>query len=77
MSELVAAILRWSSGKKSLIGSLILSLLGTCWSLDVLANGHAAWLSEEQYIALGTAVAGLTGACMRLAIRKAEPPKNG
>jgi len=58
-------------GKKTLIGSLILSLLGACMSLDVLIDGEMNWLSEEQYIAVGTMIAGLTGAAMRLAIGKA------
>lgn len=74
MLELIYLVTKWSNGKKSLIGSLMLTLLGACWSLDVLINGHPAWLSEEQYIALGTAIAGFTGAAMRLAIKKCETP---
>jgi hypothetical protein len=34
-------MIQWLSGRKTLIGSLILSLLGACWSLDTLINGHA------------------------------------
>jgi hypothetical protein len=60
------------NGKKTLIGSLVLSLLGAVWSLDVLIDGAANWLTEQQYVALGTFVAGLTGAAMRLAVGKAE-----
>ena len=62
----------WLSGKKTLIGSTVLSLLGACYSLDVLINGTVGWLTEGQYMALGTLVAGLTGAAMRLAIGKVE-----
>jgi hypothetical protein len=68
-------MIQWLSGRKTLIGSLLLSLLGACWSLDTLINGHALWLADSQYIAVGTFVAGLTGAAMRLAIGKVEPPK--
>lgn len=59
-------------GKKTLIGSLILSLIGACMSLDVLTDGEMNWLSESQYMAIGTFVAGLTGAAMRIAIGKTE-----
>lgn len=60
------------NGKKTLIGSLILSLLGACMSLDVLIDGEMNWLTEAQYLAIGTFVAGLTGAAMRIAVGKAE-----
>ncbi len=60
----------WLSGKKTLIGSLLLSLIGAVWSLDLLIDGAPTWFSEEQYIAAGTFIAGLTGAAMRLAIGK-------
>lgn len=60
------------NGKKTLIGSLLLSLLGAVWSLDVLTDGTASWLSEQQYVAIGTTIAGLTGAAMRLAVGKVE-----
>lgn len=65
-------MLTWLDGKKTLIGSLILSLLGAVWSLDVLTDGTANWLTEQQYVAIGTTIAGLTGAAMRLAIKKGE-----
>ena len=61
-------MITWLQGKKTLIGSLLLSLLGAVWSLDVLIDGSANWLDEDQYVALGTFIAGLTGAAMRLAI---------
>lgn len=63
-------MLTWLDGKKTLIGSLLLSLLGACWSLDLLTHGVATWLTEDKYIAIGTTIAGLTGAAMRLAIGK-------
>lgn len=68
-------MLMWLDGKKTLIGSLLLSLLGAVWSLDVLIDGAANWLTEQQYVAIGTTIAGLTGAAMRLAVGKVE--KNG
>lgn len=60
------------TGKKTLIGSLLLSLLGALWSLDLLIDGSATWLTDDQYVALGAFIAGLTGAAMRLAIKKVE-----
>lgn len=63
------------SGKKTIIGSLLLSLIGACMSLDALIDGEMNWLSEEQYVAIGAFIAGLTGAAMRLAVGKVE--KNG
>ena len=62
--------MRWLSGKKTLIGSLLLSLLGACWSLDLLLHDTPTWLTDDQYVALGTMIAGMTGAAMRLAIGK-------
>jgi hypothetical protein len=58
----------WLQGKKTLIGSLLLSLIGACWSLDLILDGSATWFTEQQYVAAGTFIAGLTGAAMRLAI---------
>ncbi len=65
-------MLTWLDGKKTIIGSLLLSLLGACWSLDLLIDGQANWLTEQQYVAIGTTIAGLTGAAMRLAVGKAN-----
>lgn len=62
----------WLRGKKTLIGSTLLSLLGAVYSLDMLINGTINWFTESQYIAIGTMIAGLTGAAMRLAIGKVE-----
>ncbi len=66
-------MMSWLDGKKTLIGSLLLSLLGVCWSLDVLIDGNADWLTEQQYVAIGTTIAGITGAAMRLAVGKVAP----
>jgi hypothetical protein len=63
-------MIQWLAGKKTLIGSLLLSLLGACWSLDLLIDGSESWLTGEQYVAVGTFIAGLTGAAMRLAVSK-------
>lgn len=70
-------MVEWLDGKKTLIGSLLLSLLGAVWSLDVLIDGAATWLTEQQYVAIGTTVAGLTGAAMRLAVGKVSNQQNG
>jgi hypothetical protein len=68
--------INWLSGKKTYIGGALLSLLGLIGSLDVLVNeGHVAWLTSEQYVAIGTMIAGLTGAAMRLAINKSSEVK--
>lgn len=66
-------LILWLSGKKTLIGSLLLSLLGAFWSLDLLVHSGAPhWLSDQAYVSIGTFVAGLTGAAMRLAIGKSN-----
>lgn len=70
-------MLTWLDGKKTLIGSLLLSLLGAVWSLDLLTDGTANWLTEQQYVAIGTTIAGLTGAAMRLAVGKAGKSTEG
>lgn len=62
----------WLSGKKTIIGSLILSLIGAVWSLDVLIDGSASWFSEQQYVAAGTFIAGITGAALRLGVSKSK-----
>jgi hypothetical protein len=48
-------MLTWLDGKKTLIGSLLLSLLGAVWSLDMLIDGTAVgslssntWPSEPR-----------------------------
>lgn len=68
-------MLTWLDGKKTIIGSLLLSLLGAFWSLDVLIDGTSNWLTEQQYVAIGTTIAGLTGAAMRLAVGKVNKPE--
>lgn len=66
-------VLQLLSGRKTILGSLLLSLLGGMYFLDVLVNnGTAAWLSEDQYIAAGAFISGLTGVAMRLAIGKVQ-----
>jgi hypothetical protein len=64
----------WLDGKKTLIGSLLLSLIGVVWSLDALISPDVAWFSESQYVAAGTIIAGLTGAAMRIGVAKSGPP---
>ena len=65
-------ILEILSGKKTIIGSLLVSLLSAMYFSDVAIHGSAQWLTEEQYISLGGVVAGLTGISMRLAIGKSS-----
>ena len=75
--EAILRLVAMLKGRKTLVGSLLLSLLGAFWSLDLLShNGHPVWVSDHVYASLGTTIAGLTGAAMRLAIGKAET-KNG
>ncbi len=75
--EAILKLIAILNGRKTLLGSLLLSLLGAFWSLDLLTHdGHPVWISDQVYASLGTTIAGLTGAAMRLAIGKAEG-KNG
>lgn len=60
--------MKWLQGKKTILGSLLLSLIGVVWSLDQFTP-DVAWFSDTQYIAAGTFIAGLTGAAMRLGIK--------
>ena len=62
--------MEWLQGKKTIIGGLLVSLLGCLWSLDQLIAPASNWLTTEQYEAVGLFVAGLTGVTMRLAIGK-------
>lgn len=72
----MTSLIQWLSGKKTLIGGALLSLIGLVGSLDALMNdGHLAWFTTEQYAAAGTLIAGLTGAAMRLAVKKTEKVK--
>lgn len=65
------AVLKWMDGKKSHIGSLLLSLLGAVLSLDYLVDGQANWMSPGAYAGIGMVVGGLTGVSMRMAVGKA------
>ena len=57
-------------GKKTIIGSLMLALIGATASLDLLIDGVYTWAAADQYAAAGAFIAGLTGAAMRLGIRR-------
>lgn len=56
-------------GKKTILGSLALCLLGAVGSLDVLVNGSPTWLSPAQYVALGAIVEGFTKVAMRVGLK--------
>ena len=58
------------TGKKTIIGSLVVSLIGLIWSLDQFFPGE--WLTRDQYEAAAAMIAGFTGVSMRLGIQKAE-----
>ena len=76
--EAILKLIAMLKGRKTLVGSLLLSLLGAFWSLDLLAHdGQPVWISDHVYASLGTTIAGLTGAAMRLAIGKAESKNDG
>lgn len=68
----MTTLITFLSGKKTQIGAMLLYLLGLMWSVDLLLHGTSIWLTDAQYTAVGTFVAGLTGAFMRLAIKKVE-----
>ena len=59
-------------GKKTIIGSLILAVMASFWSLDQLLHDLPAdrWLTTEMYESIGVFVGGLTGAAMRLGVAK-------
>jgi hypothetical protein len=65
-------LLEMLSGKKTILGSLLVSLLSAMYFLDMMIHGSAMWLTEQEYISLGGVVAGLTGISMRLAIGKSS-----
>jgi len=60
------------SGKKTIIGSLLVSLLSAIYFLDVMVHGSATWLSEQEYLGAGGVIAGFTGISMRLAVGKSS-----
>lgn len=61
------------SGKKTIIGSLILSLAGACWAIDQFVPGE--WFTRDQYEAFSLFVGGLTGISMRIGIDTAAAKK--
>ena len=69
-------MLAWLNGKKTYLGAVLLAGLGLVGSLDALVHsGTLTWFTEAQYVSFGTLIAGLTGAAMRLAVKRLEPPK--
>ena len=59
--------MQWLQGKRTILGSLALSLLSAMYFLDMM-DGAATWLSEAQYLTIGGVITGLTGVAMRLGI---------
>jgi len=53
-------------GKRTIIGGILMSLIGLVWNLDQLVDG--TWLTTEQYEAIGLFVGGLTGVALRLGV---------
>lgn len=68
-------MVEWLNGKKTILGALLLALLGVVYNLDLLIDPENFWISEERYVAIGTFVAGLTGVAMRLGVAKSGPTK--
>ena len=63
----------WLVKNKTLIGMTLLSLLGLIGSVDALVHqGHPSWLTIEQYGALGTIIAGMTGAALKIGLNRTE-----
>ena len=60
------------SGKRTIIGGLILSVMASFWSLDQLLHDLPAdrWLTTEMYESISVFVGGLTGVALRLGISK-------
>ena len=65
-------MMAWLSGKKTIIGSLLLSLLGLVYFADLIPDATATWFTDEQYIAAGAFITGLTGVAMRLGVGKGQ-----
>ena len=61
--------MEWLKGKKTIIGSLLLSLLSTVYLLDTLIDGEVNWISKESYLAIGGIITGLTGAALRVGLK--------
>jgi hypothetical protein len=58
----------WLKGKRTIIGGLLMSGLSAVYFLDQLLHETVQWWSEEQYLAIGGVIAGLTTVSMRLGI---------
>lgn len=73
----MSAIRKLLSGKKTILGGILMSILSATWGLDVLVHDNPAteipevgWVSVGQYAAIGGVIAGLTAVANRFAIRK-------
>ncbi|MEW6249202.1 MAG: hypothetical protein AB1716_01020 [Planctomycetota bacterium] len=67
--------MQWFSGKRTLIGGALLSIVGLVWNVDMLVHGSnlaAQWFTTQQYEAAAATIAGLTGVALRLAIGKLQ-----
>jgi len=62
--------MKFLKGKKTVIGSLLVSLLSAIYFLDLLPDDAATWMTEARYMAVGGMIAGLTGVSMRLGMKK-------
>lgn len=73
----IQEFLKSLSGKRTYIGTLLLSLLSVIYFTDVMVDDQATWLSEATYLALGGLITAATGATLRAGIKKAEKAANG
>ena len=55
------------AGKKTIVGSLLLSLAGAVWAIDQLFPGD--WFTKDQYEAFALMIGGLTGVAMRIGVK--------
>ena len=68
----MGSLLNLLKNRKTFLGALLLSLLGTVSSLDLLIhNGTYGWLTGPAYASIGGIIGGLTGVAMRIAVGKA------
>lgn len=58
------------NGKKTYIGSFLLSLIGAAWALDRLIHPANGWLPDSAYASACAFVGGLTGVAMRIGFAK-------
>jgi hypothetical protein len=54
--------MKWLSGKKTYIASILTGLVGLAWSMG--------WITEEVAVMMGSVFAAITGISMRLGIAK-------